>query len=82
MERKEIYEKMEVIFKEVFELENISLNDQICSDDIEAWDSLSNVQLVSAIQKEFSIRVKAREIVSWKNVGEMVDSIQAKLNEK
>ena len=79
MERKEIFEKLNEIFIDVLDLDKCELTDDTSSDDIEEWDSLSHIQLMDAIQKAFKIKIKAREMVSWKNIGEMVDSILEKL---
>ena len=49
------------------------------AEDIEEWDSLSHIQLTKDIEKQFGIKLTAREIMSWDNVGEMVEAIQCKL---
>lgn len=80
MERKEIYEKLKDVFNTVFdELGGISINDSTSSEDVEGWDSLAQIQLVSLIQSTFSIKFSAKEMLSWDNVGQMVDTIQSKL---
>ena len=48
-------------------------------DDVDEWDSLSHVQLVAAIEDAFSIKFKSREILSWENIGDLIDSIEKKV---
>ena len=75
MERQEIFAKLTEIFQDVLDNEEIVVTADTKADDIEEWDSLTNIQLVVAIEKAFGIKFKSSEIMSWSNVGEMVDSI-------
>ncbi len=79
MERNEIYSKLNEIFCDVLDLDEVELTDESKADDIEEWDSLSHIQLIVAIEKEFKIKFTSLEIMKWKNVGEMVDSMIEKL---
>ena len=80
MEREEIFSKLNEIFEDVLDLdESPSLNDKTSSYDIEEWDSLAQIQLIVAIEKTFSIKFSSKEIMSWNNVGEMVDCIITKV---
>ena len=79
MERKEIFERLNEIFVDILDLEDVALTEHTCSDDIDEWDSLSHIQLIVAIEKAFCLKFKAQEMLSWKNVGAMVDCIQSKL---
>ena len=79
MERNEILKKITEIFADNLDLDNLSLSETTTADEVEGWESLTHVQLVVAVEKAFKIRFNAKEIQSWKNVGEMIDSIQAKL---
>ena len=60
MERTEIFKKLDEIFNDVLDPDDeITLNENSCADDIDEWDSLSHIQLVVAIEKEFGIRVSS-----------------------
>ncbi len=78
MERSEIYEKLNEIFRDVLDNDEIELTDASKADDIEEWTSLTHIQLIVEIEKAFKLRFTSEEILEWNNVGEMVDSIMAK----
>lgn len=78
MEKIEIYKKLNEIFCDVLDLDEIELTDETTANDIEEWDSLAQIQLVVAIEKAFGLKFNSQEIVNWKNVGDMVISIQNK----
>ncbi|MDR0798835.1 MAG: acyl carrier protein [Dysgonamonadaceae bacterium] len=75
MEKQEILTKIEAIFRDVLDDENIHLTDATTANDVEGWDSLTHIQLIVAIEKALKIKFTSKEILSWKNVGEMVDCI-------
>lgn len=79
MDKNVIFEILENIFCDVFDLESIKLSDATSAEDIDQWDSLNHVLLVSAIQKKFNVKFSAREMLVWDNVGDIVKSIQSKL---
>jgi acyl carrier protein len=75
MNREEVYERLTEVFIDVFDDEDIKLNDNTTSDDIEDWDSLEHVNLIVAIEKEFGMKFTMGEVTGMKNVGAMVDII-------
>ena len=79
MERKEILARVEDIFREELEQSDLVLTDETTAEEVEGWDSLSHVQLVAAMEEAFGIEFKSREILSWENVGDLIDSIQKKV---
>ena len=79
MNRQEILDKVQDIFRDILDNDEIVLTNESTADDIEEWDSLTHIQLIKAIEKDFSIRFMSREILSWNNVGEMIDSIVVKV---
>ncbi len=78
MERKEILQKLNEIFIDVLDNEDIVLTEESCADDIEEWDSLSHIQLIVAIEKALKIKFTSKEILSWQKVGDMLDCIEDK----
>lgn len=79
MTRKEVFEKLNNVFCDVFDDDSIVLTEETNSNDIEDWDSLEQINLIVAIEKEFNIKFEISEVNKMKNVGEMVDTIMARI---
>ena len=80
MNKKDFFNKVQDVFIDVFDDENLEINHSTNSEDIEEWDSLNHIQLVLSIEKSFSVRFKTGEIQSLKDVGEMIDLLEEKIN--
>ena len=76
MDIREIFTRLNRVFQEVFDDRTIRVNPQTTADDIEDWDSLEHITLISAVEREFHMKFKMKEISSMKNVGEMAGIIQ------
>ncbi len=79
MTREEVFEKINEVFRDVFEDDDITVTDETTAADIEDWDSLEHINLVNAIEQEFGIKFNMGQIVSMKNVGEMANIIMSLL---
>jgi acyl carrier protein len=79
MERKEIFSKLNEIFIDVLDLDEVELSETTSANEIEEWDSLSHIQLIVAIEETFKIKFTSLEIMKWKNVGEMVTTMEEKI---
>jgi acyl carrier protein len=79
MTKTEITEKLQEIFRDIFDDESIVLFDDMTSDDVEDWDSLSHINLINDIEAQFRITFTTDEIVWTKNVGEFIQVIESKL---
>ena len=75
----EIREKLQEVFCDVFDDEDIVLSDEMTADDIEDWDSLAHIQLIVAAEKAFSVKFSTAEVQRMKNVGEFIILIGSKL---
>jgi len=79
MTRKEIVNEVQEIFRDIFDENDLVIADNTSSDDIDDWDSLNHINLVSAIEKEFHIKFALGELTTLKDVGAMIDLIVEKL---
>mgnify|MGYP000984121910 FL=1 len=77
----DILKRLEVIFRDVFDDEDIVLTNEITANDIEDWDSLAQINLIVAIRRELKINFDLEEVSKYKNVGDMVNAIKEKLGE-
>ncbi len=71
-----ILDELTNIFRDVFEDDDIHIENTSTSDDFDEWDSLNHIYLVVEIEKHFKIKFSSREILQWNNVGDMVKSIE------
>lgn len=77
MDREEVYERLNAIFRDVLDDESIELHDETVADDVDGWDSFEHINLIVAIEEEFNFKIPMGKVVTMKNVGEMVDIIMA-----
>ena len=80
MEKDDLFENIQEIFRDIFDDEFLTIESSTNSDDIEDWDSLNHINLVVAIENEFSIKFGFDELSDLKDVGAMVDLIMIKKN--
>lgn len=75
MERSEIILKLTPIAQRVFEKKDLVLHDELSSETLETWTSLSFMQLLSAIEQEFGFKFKMMELLSLKSMGDIIETI-------
>lgn len=79
MEKTTILTQIQEIFRDILDDDTLVLQFETTAQDIEEWDSLTHIQLIVAIEKHFKIKFTSKEILSWKNVDEMVETTKIKL---
>jgi len=75
-----LIEKLTDIFREVFDDDSIVLRNELTADDVENWDSLTHINLIVAIEKEFKIRFTTGEVSGLKNVGDLISLVSRKIS--
>ncbi len=70
-----VMNRLENVFRDVFDDDRIVISENTTAADIEDWDSLEHINLIAAVEKEFGMRFTMKEVSGMKNVGEMLDII-------
>ena len=76
MDKQTIFDAVQEIFRDNFDDEELEINRETCADDIEDWDSLEQINLLTAMEKKFSVKFKLEDVRGLKNVGDLLDLIE------
>ena len=79
MEKTEITNKLTGVFRKILNKDSLVLTGELTANDVEGWDSLSHMLLITEIENTFSIKFKLKELNKMKNVGDMIDLIMSKI---
>ena len=80
MTEAEVLQKLNEIFRDLFDLPDLELAYSMSAEDIDEWDSVNHVMLVVQIEREFNIKFHTAEVEEMKNVGDLVELVLGKLN--
>lgn len=80
MNKEEILVKFSEIFRTVLENPAIELKFEDTANDVDGWDSITNLYLVEAIEKEFDIKLSLEDVLYSKNVSDLCDIVNTKAN--
>lgn len=75
MTEQEILAAVQDIFRDNFDDDTLEITRATCADDIEDWDSLEQINLLTAMEKQFGVKFKLDDVRGLANVGDMVDLI-------
>ncbi|GIK47445.1 MAG: acyl carrier protein [Hyphomonadaceae bacterium] len=78
MNRNEVLARLQPMFRDFFNDDGLVISEQTNAEDIPDWDSLANVNLVLAVERELGIQFDTEEITEFQNVGDMITSILGK----
>lgn len=74
----ELLEKIQDIMRDILDLDDLVISKETSADDVEEWDSLSNINIVVAMEKEFGVKFALGELQQLQNIGEMIDLLHEK----
>jgi acyl carrier protein len=73
-------EKLTTVFREVFDDPDLTLAPEMTANDVAGWDSLSHVNLILAVEMRFGIKFGQRELLKFRNIGDLLGSVNAKIS--
>lgn len=79
MTKEEILSEVQEIFRRVFADDTLIITPAISQDDIEEWDSLEHINILSVIEQKFGIKFDLSEVMSMKTAGDIVELIAARV---
>ena len=74
----EIHERLEDVFREVFDDDTLTLTDETTSHDIGGWDSVVHINLMFSIEQAFGVQFNGNELAEMKNIGELKHFLASK----
>lgn len=75
MERNEYLEKINEIAKDVFDNDEVVITEASTANDVDGWDSLTHLELMTELEAEYRIKFTMSEIQNLADVGELIDCI-------
>lgn len=79
MDNTEILSRITTLMKKVFGNDALVITMETTNYDVEEWDSLNYTAIITEIEKHFGIKFKMREFLEFKNVGDIVRTVAAKI---
>lgn len=71
-------EQLTDIFRDVLNVDNLELHDEMTAADVDSWDSFNHINLVMEVEEAFNVRFTTKEISTLANVGEFAVLIRSK----
>lgn len=79
MKQNEILEQTQDVFREIFNRPEMIISENTSPAEVDEWDSLNHIQIVVTLEKRFKIKFTSIELQNWRNVGDIINSIQNKI---
>ena len=80
MNREEIVAKVREAFIKVLDHENFELTETTTADDVDGWESITHMMIISEVEKQFGIKFKLMDLMNMNNVGDLIKTIEKELN--
>jgi acyl carrier protein len=82
MERDEIKTEIKKIFIKVLKLTHFEIKDELTANDVDGWDSLTHMIIITEVEEKFAIKFKLRDLNKLNNIGNLIDLVALKIEQK
>jgi acyl carrier protein len=79
MNLKDIYQQVQDIVRDILDNDSLVITDEMRASDIDNWDSLAHISIITSIETHFKIRFSLSEIDSFDNIGAIIMALAKKL---
>jgi len=80
MTKEEILEKVRASFVLILEHDNFQLTDETTAHDVDGWESITHMMIISEIEKSFEIKFKLMDLMNMNNIGDLIGTIQSEIS--
>ena len=80
MNREEIVAKVREAFIKVLDHEDFELTETTTADDVDGWESITHMMIISEVEKQFGIKFKLMDLMNMNNVGDLIKTVEKELN--
>lgn len=82
MIREDILKKVNDAFEKILEHNNFKLEDDTTANDVDGWESITHMLIITEIENVFNIKFKLMDLMNMDNVGDLVKTIETELSNK
>ena len=80
IQREEIFTHIRTIICDILKNDQLVITESTTSQDVDGWDSLTHMLIISEVEKQFQVRINFRELMKITNVGGLISIIEKKMN--
>ncbi len=80
MSREEILTKVSKVFSGVLEHNNFELTNATTAEDVDGWESITHMIIITEIEKTFDIKFKLMDLMNMNSVGDLLNCIETELS--
>jgi len=80
MEKQQLLSKLKEAFVKVLEHDNFELEEHITANDVDGWDSITHMMIITEVENAFEIKFKLMDLMNMENVGDLIRCIEGELN--